>query len=56
MLMVQAVAKEGLEDEGNVPGALSARAHALSAVSTALLERMVTTNLRPGAEIVLAKL
>jgi len=56
MLMVQAVAKEGLEDEGNVPADLSARAHALSATSTALLERMVTTNLRPGAEIVLDKL
>lgn len=56
MLMVQAVAKEGLEDEGNVPADLSAQAHALSATSTALLERMVTTNLRPGAEIVLAKL
>ena len=56
MLMMQAVAKEGLEDEGNVPADLSAQAHALSAVSKALLEKMVTANMRLGAEIVLAKL
>lgn len=49
MLMVQAVAKEGLEGEGNVPAELSAQAHALSAASKALLERMVTTSTRLGA-------
>ncbi|KAL0023079.1 hypothetical protein WJX79_010274 [Trebouxia sp. C0005] len=41
-----AVAKEGLEGEGNVPAELSAQAHALSAASKALLERMVTTSRR----------
>jgi hypothetical protein len=56
MLMMQAVAKEGLEDQGNVPADLSAQAHALSAVSKALLEKLITTNLRLGAEIVPAKL
>ncbi len=56
MLMMQAVAKEGLEDQGNVPADLSAQAHALSAVSKAVLEKLVTTNLRLGAEIVLARL
>jgi len=52
--MSQAVAKEGLECEGNVPAQLSYQA--LSVISTALLKRRTTAQFKVGIKSISAKL
>ena len=54
LLVFQAVSKEAIEDQGNVPAVLSTEA--LLAVSMHLLDKTVTADCRPGAELTVAKM
>ena len=53
-MVFQAVSKEAIEDQGNVPAVLSTEA--LLAVSMHLLDKTVTADCRPGAELAVAKM
>ena len=54
VVWAQAVAKEGLEQEGNVPDTLSHQA--LSAASQKSLRKCSTMHFRHGSELAIAKL